>query len=169
MARKPLPTSHKPKPGAPLRWTSRHHRLVELAVLGLTNNEIAAKLNYSVPRVSQLINHPDIIDAVEALRNAIRERSLGSLQNDLATDARNTFDKLRTHRDHNDPDVSLKACGLLWDRQIPKRVESKSENTIRFVIDSKDRAYLEQVADEDDAPIEAEYTVEEPSAPTSSH
>ena len=160
------PKSHQPKPGAPLRWTPRHHRLVELAVLGLTNNEIAAKLGYTATRVSQLINHPDIIDAVEALRNATRERSLGSLQNDLAVDARNTFNKLVGHRDNDDPDVSLRACGLLWDRQIPKRVESKTESTIRFVIDARDHAYLQQIAAEDDAPIEADYHIEEPHDPS---
>ena len=31
----------------PLRWTARHHRIVELLVLGCTNNEIAEKLKYT--------------------------------------------------------------------------------------------------------------------------
>lgn len=156
------PKSHQPKPGAPLRWTPRHHRLVELAVLGLTNNEIADALKYSVPRVSQLINHPDIMEAIERLRATVRERSLGALQDDLATDARNTFDKLRLHRDDEDADVSLRACGMLWDRQIPKRVESKEEHTIRITVSAEDHRYLQQVASEDDAPLEAAYTVEDP-------
>lgn len=150
-----------------LRWTPRHHRLVELAVLGFTNNEIAATLRYSVPRVSQLLNHQDIIQAVEQLRAVTRDRSLGSLQDDLAADARVTFDKLRTHRDADDPDVSLRACGMLWDRQIPKRVESKSEQVVRFVIEAKDLSYLKQVAAEDD--LEADYTfVEEYDDPSES-
>lgn len=150
-----------------IRWTPRHHRLVELAVLGLTNNEIAAKLNYSYVRVSQLLNHPDIAQAVEQLRAVTRDRSLGSLQDDLAKDARETFDKLRIHRNAEDPDVSLRACGMLWDRQIPKRVESKSEQVVRFVIEAKDLAYLKQVAAEDD--LEADYTfVEEHDDPSSS-
>lgn len=137
-------------------------------MLGLTNNEIAETLHYSVPRVSQLINHPDIAESIERLRATVRERSLGSLQDDLATDARNTFDKLRLHRDDEDADVSLRACGMLWDRQIPKRVESKEEHTIRIMVSAEDRRYLEQVADEDDRALEAAYTVEEaPHGPTS--
>lgn len=157
--------SHQPKPGAPLRWTPRHHRLVELAVLGLTNNEMAEKLGYSVTRVSQLLNHYDIITAIAALRATTRARSLGTLQDDLAHDARNTFDKLRVHRDAEDPDVSLRACGMLWDRQIPKRTEVQEEKTLRIILSREDQQYLRQVADEDDAAIEAEYTLEPPSAP----
>lgn len=141
----------------PLRWTARHHRIVELLVLGFTNNEIAEKLNYSVGRISLLVNHPEIIAAAAVLRTETRQRSIGQLQDDLAQDARNTFDKLKLHRDDTDPDVSLKACNMLWDRQIPKRTESKQEATIRFVLESKDLAHLKQVAAEDDAPLEAHY------------
>lgn len=146
-----------PTPSKPLRWTARHHRIVELLVLGCTNNEIAEKLNYSVSRISLLVNHPEIIAAAAALRTETRQRSIGQLQDDLAQDARNTFDKLKLHRDDTDPDVSLKACNMLWDRQIPKRTESKQEATIRFVLESKDLVHLKQVAAEDDAPLEAQY------------
>lgn len=155
-----------PTPSKPLRWTNRHHRVVELAVLGLTNNEIADKLNYTAARVSQIINHPEIQAAIHQLRTETRQRSIGQLQDDLAQDARNTFDKLRLHRDDTDPDVSLKACNMLWDRQIPKRTESKQEATIRFVLESKDLAHLKQVAAEDDAPLEAHYRYDDEEEPT---
>lgn len=150
----------------PLRWTARHHRVVELLVLGCTNNEIAEKLKYTPSRVSILINHPEIRAAADLLRTEMRRRSIGQLQDDLAHDARNTFDKLKLHRDAEDPDVSLKACNLLWDRQIPKRTESKQEATIRFVLESKDLAHLKQVAAEDDAPIEAHYRYDDEEEPT---
>lgn len=163
------PKSHQPKPGAPLRWTPRHHRLVELAVLGLTNNEIAEKLSYSPTRVSQLLNHYDIITAIAELRATSRARSMGALQDDLAHDARNTFDKLRVHRDAEDPDVSLRACGMLWDRQIPKRTEVQEEKTLRIILSREDQQYLRQVAAEDDAAMDAEYTVEDPDAPSTPH
>lgn len=126
-------------------------------MLGLTNNEMAARLDYTANRCSILMNHPEIIAAVTQLRTEMRERSLGSLQDDLAKDARVTFEKLQTHRDDEDPDVSLRACGMLWDRQIPKRVESKSEQVVRFVIEAKEMAYLKQVAAEDDLDHDADY------------
>lgn len=136
----------------PLRLTNRHHRLVELAVLGATNNEIAKALKLSAARVSQLMHHPEIMAMVATTRLQYRERSLGALHDDLEHDARNTFNKLKEHRDHDDPDVSLKACSQLWDRQIPKRTISDETHTTRFIIERRDIAYLEQVAAEDDEP-----------------
>lgn len=166
-----LKKSHNAKPGAPLQWKPRHHRLVELAVLGFTNNEIAAELKYTPVRVSQLLAHQDIQAAILALRATTRDRSMGVLQDDIAKDARNTFDKLRVHRDDQDPQVSLRACHELWDRQIPKRTEVKEEHTTRIIIEAEDYTYLRQVAVEDDAPLEAEYTVEgdERDAPSTPH
>jgi hypothetical protein len=113
--------------------------LVELAVLGSTNNEIAKALKLSAVRVSQLMHHPEIMAMVAATRLQYREQ-----------DARNTFNRLKTHRDDTDPDVSLKACGLLWDRQIPKRTISDETHTTRLIIERREMVYLEQVAAEDD-------------------
>ena len=160
------PKSHKPKPGAPLRWTPRHYRLVELVVLGHTNAEIAEKLKYHPMRVSQLVNHPDIMVAVDQLRAAVRERSMGALQDDLAKDARNTFDKLRLHRDSTEDDISLRACSILFDRQIPKRTEVKEEQTIRIVLGAEQQAHLRQVAMEDDTTLDTTYEVEDDAPPS---
>lgn len=140
----------------PLRLTNRHHRLVELAVLGLTVSEIAARLRYSVSRVSILLNHPEIVAMVDDLRNTYRDRSLGSIHDDLAKDASNTFAKLKLHRDADDPDVSLRACTILFDRQIPKRTVHDETHITKIILERRDIAYLEQVAAEDDQALDAE-------------
>jgi hypothetical protein len=153
-------------PSKPLRLTSRHHRLAELAVLGLTNNEIADRLHYTPARVSVLLNHPDINAMVVAMRTTYRDRSLGTLHDDLAKDATNTFAKLKQHRDAEDPDVSLKACTILFDRQIPKRTVHDETHITKIVLERRDIVYLEQVAAEDDGVVEAEGEVLDGPEPT---
>lgn len=151
--RPPRPLVNGQKPPPEFRWTQRMHRAVELMVLGWSHGEIAKELGYSYIRISQLARLPQILAAVDALRAQFRARVIGSVYEDLELDTRNTFDKLKEHRDNADPQISLRACHELWDRQVLKRSVNDETHITKLVIEHHTVQYLRAVAAEDDEEV----------------
>lgn len=127
------------------KLSNRHHQVILLAALGMMPAEIAARLHYTRVHVSTLLQDPLIAAKVDEERAQFKERISSSLEQDLLADAPNTFKRLKEIRDHPDPEVAVKGCVPLWDRQVLKRTIHDETHTTRIIIEKHEVQRLKQV------------------------
>ena len=140
------------------KLSHRHHRLALLVASGAPTTEVAQGTGYSNGRVAQLRTDPQITELIEQYRQQFFASAAASLAQDLQLDATHTFKRLKEIRDDADPEIAIKGCIPLWDRQVPKRTIHDEDRTVRIIISREDKARLTQVVEEADT-IDAEYAL----------
>ena len=124
----------------------RHDQLALLAALGFTNNQICEKLGYTPARVSVLLAQAEIAALVVAYREQHRQSLLTDAADQLQSELKPTITKILQHRDGEDPQASLRACGMILERTMPIQTKHQEERTVKIVVEKHE---LKRLADAD--------------------
>ena len=133
------------------KLSHRHHRVALLAASGMKSPEIAADIGMHPNSVRKYLCDPQIQVLIEGFKKQFVERCASTLEQQMIADGPNTFKRLTELRDQTrNPKVSLGACGILFDRQAPKKTMHQEDRVIRFEFSKDDKARIGQVLDEAD-------------------
>lgn len=119
----------------------RHRRLAELHAQGVSNNDIATKLDYSVSRVSILLSNHLIKAEVERVRERIYQDTVAKRLKDLADPAMNVIEECLTDKTNRWKE-NLKGDMAKW---VVEKLDGKAmqkfdvgENTLALFMDKLD-------------------------------
>ena len=115
-----------------------HHEIARLLVLGMSNVEIAERMNCSPQTVSNVRNSPVVQDKL-AILHAVRDVATGDLAHEIAEMAPMALKRIRevletgtVHGQTASAAVIMKEANNLLDREMGKavqRIDSRNVNT----------------------------------------
>lgn len=119
----------------------RHRKLAELHAQGVSNNDIATKLDYSVSRVSILLSNHLIKEEVDRIRERIYQDTVAKRLKDLADPALNVIEECLNDKTNRWKE-NLKGDMAKW---VVEKLDGKAmqkfdvgENTLALFMDKLD-------------------------------
>lgn len=119
----------------------RHRKLAELAAQGLTNNEIAKKLDYTASRISILLSNTKIREEVAKIQERIYQDTIGRRLKDMAEPALNEIAKCLNDRTNRyKENLKVETAKWLIEKLDGKAIQKHDigENLLGVMMDKLD-------------------------------
>ena len=135
------------------RLTTRHYKILDYAIAGLTNTEIANKLKMSRAQVGIIQNAPTFKHQFALRRKMLEEKndekqaiSLDKTRSLLQDSALMAAQKIVSHVDSEDARTSLRAAESILDRSgYPKETKVEGAKVgLTVILDSKEMNILNE-------------------------
>ena len=131
-----------------------HHEIARFLVLGMSNVEIAERMNCSVQTVSNVRNSPVVQDKL-AILHAVRDVATGDLAHEIAEMAPMALKRIRevletgtVHGQTASAAVIMKEANNLLDREMGKAVQRIDSRNVNTTLTSSDLDAIRQRAAE---------------------
>ena len=131
-----------------------HHEIARLLILGMSNVDIAAKLDCSPQTVSNVRNSPVVQDKL-AILHAVRDVATGDLAHEIAEMAPMALKRIRevletgqVHGQTASAAVIMKEANNLLDREMGKAVQRIDSRNVNTTLTSSDLEAIRQRAAE---------------------
>lgn len=132
----------------------KHHEIARLIVLGMNNQEVAAKVNCTPQTVSNVRNSPVVQDKL-AILHAVRDVATGDLAHEIAEMAPMALKRIRevletgkVHGQTASAAVIMKEANNLIDREMGKAVQRIDSRNINTTLGPSDLEAIKQRAAE---------------------
>ncbi len=152
-----------PKP--PAKLSPKHHLIAYCMLAGATRDEIATRLDMEPTYISAITNSPMFKALLDTLRAEMRNRTIGSVVDQIVAEGPDSVRVLVAMRDGAESEqVRVTAARDLLDRNPETAKVSREDRRTetRIIIDSRDMARITGVLREDDDAVDA--TLAEPAA-----